>query len=111
MSERLRLGILGTGNIAHQFCAGISKSERLELAAVGSRSIITAQRFARAHNIHKSHESYEALLSDRDVDAIYLSLPNSLHHEWTIKALNAGKHVLCEKPLAVTAREGEEMFA
>jgi predicted dehydrogenase len=111
MSRRLRFGILGTGNIARQFCTGVGGAARVELAAVGSRTQKAAQAFAQSFNISRIHASYDELLNDRDIDAIYISLPNSLHHEWTLKALQAGKHVLCEKPLAVTAREGEEMFA
>src|SRR5687767_8487331 len=110
MSRRLKLGIMGTGNIAGQFCMGTLASPRIQLAAVGSRSTEAARAFAERFDIPGAHGSYDALLSARDVDAIYLSLPNSMHHEWTIKALRAGRHVLCEKPLAVTSAEAEEMF-
>ncbi|MEA2734171.1 MAG: D-xylose 1-dehydrogenase D-xylono,5-lactone-forming [Humisphaera sp.] len=110
--RRLRWGILGTGNIARQFADGVLKSaRRSDLAAVGSRSGDTARQFAQPRKIAGAHGSYEALLADPTVDAIYNSLPNSLHHEWTIKALRAGKHVLCEKPFALTHSEAEEMFA
>lgn len=110
MSDRLRWGILGTGNIARQFCVGLAAGRRSELAAVGSRSPDSAATFAATHKIPAAHGSYDALLADRSVDAIYVSLPNTLHHEWTIKALRAGKHVLCEKPFSVTVAEAEEMF-
>src|SRR5687768_10040113 len=101
---------MGTGNIAGQFCTGTTTSPRIQLASVGSRSMDAARAFAERFRIPHAHGSYDALLADRDVDAIYLSLPNSMHYEWTIKALRAGKHVLCEKPLAVTSAEAQEMF-
>jgi len=110
MPERLRWGILGTGNIARQFCAGVAASTRSSLSAVGSRSNESAAAFARTHHVAAVHGSYESLLADPQVDAIYNSLPNSLHHRWTIAALEAGKHVLCEKPFAVHTGEAEEMF-
>jgi predicted dehydrogenase len=110
MSQRLRWGILGTGNIARQFAAGVSSARRSALAAVGSRSVETAANFARANAIPAAHGSYEALLADPQVDAVYNSLPNNLHHRWTIAALEAGKHVLCEKPFAVDTAESMEMF-
>jgi predicted dehydrogenase len=112
MTDRLGWGILGTGNIARQFAAGLSGSARGSLAFVGSRSRASAETFARAlagiENI--SIGSYEELLATPDVDAVYVSLPNKLHHEWTIRALRAGKHVLCEKPFAVNAAQAQEMF-
>jgi xylose dehydrogenase (NAD/NADP) len=110
MARQLSWGILGTGNIARQFCAGVTASERGSIAAVGSRSRDTAEQFAAANGIPRRHASYEALLADGAVEAVYVSLPNAMHHEWTIKALRAGKHVLCEKPLATGAVESEEMF-
>jgi D-xylose 1-dehydrogenase (NADP+, D-xylono-1,5-lactone-forming) len=111
MSERLRWGILGTGNIARQFADGVLKTaQRSQITAVGSRTPEAATAFAQARGIAGMYGSYDALLAATDVDAIYNSLPNSLHHEWTIKALRAGKHVLCEKPFAMTRREAEEMF-
>ena len=122
MNERLRWGILGTGNIARQFADGVLKTAaagsgggsargRSRITAVGSRSAQAAQTFAQAREIPGVHGSYESLLADPNVDAVYNSLPNSLHHAWTIKALRAGKHVLCEKPFAMTRSEAEEMFA
>jgi predicted dehydrogenase len=89
---------------------GVAASKHGELAAVGSRNGETARAFAHAHRIPSAHGNYDALLGDPNVDAIYNSLPNSLHHRWTIAALNAGKHVLCEKPFAVTVDEAAEMF-
>src|SRR5687768_2734767 len=111
VNGQLRWGILGTGNIARQFAGGVLTSKRGLLAAVGSRAGETAREFAERFQIRTAHGSYDELLADRGIDAIYVSLPNSMHHEWTIKALRAGKHVLCEKPLAANARQSDEMFA
>jgi len=106
----LRWGILGTGNIANQFAAGVAASRRGRVVAVGSRATASADAFARPREIAAAHGSYDALVRDSSVDAVYNSLPNSMHHEWTIKALRAGKHVLCEKPFASHAAEAREMF-
>src|SRR5437870_1371032 len=111
MSSELRWGILGTGNIARQFAAGLKTARRGRAVAVGSRQMQTAKEFAVAWDVPLSHGTYDALLADPSVDAIYNSLPNSMHHEWTIKALRAGKHVLCEKPMASNAAQTREMFA
>ncbi|MDB5298031.1 MAG: Oxidoreductase [Phycisphaerales bacterium] len=110
MADRLRWGILGTGNIARQFSAGVAASRRGALAAVASRQQASADAFAKAFQIPVALGDYAALLARADVDAVYVSLPNSLHHAWTIAALKAGKHVLCEKPFAVTPAEADEMF-
>src|SRR5438132_3344147 len=110
MADRLRWGILGTGNIARQFAEGVATAQRSSLAAVGSRTSENAGIFAKNYQIPSAHDSYDALLVDPTVDAIYNSLPNNLHHEWTIRALQAGKHVLCEKPFSMNAAEAQEMF-
>ena len=110
MTDRLAWGILGTGNIARQFAVGVNASRRGRLAAVGSRTMEKAGQFAAAHRIATSHGSYQALLDDPQVQAVYNSLPNNLHHDWTIQALRAGKHVLCEKPFAVNLGQAREMF-
>ncbi|MDB5357989.1 MAG: Oxidoreductase [Phycisphaerales bacterium] len=110
MTTTLRWGILGTGNIARQFAASFGSARRGVLAAVGSRQSLSAQSFAQAHRIPAAFGSYEQVLHAKDVDAIYVSLPNSMHREWTIRALQAGKHVLCEKPIANNAAEAQEMF-
>lgn len=110
MSKVLRWGILGTGNIARQFCADLRGSTRGQVAAVGSRKLETARTFASTHSIPEAVGGYAELLQRADVDAVYLSLPNSMHHEWTLAALRAGKHVLCEKPLTSGMAEAEEMF-
>ncbi|HUB24518.1 MAG TPA: Gfo/Idh/MocA family oxidoreductase [Tepidisphaeraceae bacterium] len=108
--DKLRWGILGTGNIARQFAAGLRASQRGELISVASRARETGHAFAMEYRARTLWLGYENLVKDPDVDAVYVSLPNSMHHEWTIAALKAGKHVLCEKPLATNAREAEEMF-
>ncbi len=81
----------------------------IEVTAIAARDPKRAQAFARRHRIPHVHENYEALLADPDIDAIYNPLPNSLHAEWTIRAMRTGKHVLCEKPFAANAREAQEM--
>jgi predicted dehydrogenase len=108
--HRLAWGILGTGNIARQFATGVNASGRGRLAAVASRTSDKAQAFGQVHHIPRAYGSYQQLLDDPSVQAIYNSLPNNLHHEWTIKALRAGKHVLCEKPFAISLAQAIEMF-
>jgi len=109
--SRLRFGIMSTGNIARQFIEGINGgATRAVAAAVGSRTIDSAKAFADQYGIATAHGSYDALLADPGVDAIYNALPNSYHKEWTLKALAAGKHVLCEKPMGMDAAEVREMF-
>ena len=107
---QLRWGILGTGNIARQFAAGVRTARRSVITAVGSRTVDAANQFAQANQIRNAVGSYKDLINRDDVDAIYLSLPNSMHHEWTIAALRAGKHVLCEKPFAINHAQSQEMF-
>ena len=106
----LRIGILGAANIARQFARDASPSPAIEILAVASRKAETAAAFAAATGIPHHHASYEALLADGRIDAIYLPLPNSMHAEWAIKAAAAGKHVLCEKPLALGLNEARAMF-
>jgi predicted dehydrogenase len=88
----------------------VRASQRGTLAAVASRSAESAAAFAAAHQVGKAYGAYAQLLEDDIVDAVYVSLPNSLHHEWTVLALQAGKHVLCEKPFASNAAQSEQMF-
>ncbi|HEY6014287.1 MAG TPA: Gfo/Idh/MocA family oxidoreductase [Candidatus Limnocylindrales bacterium] len=96
--EPVRWGILGTGGITRSLLRGARRSDAVEVVAVGSRTPDRASEYAREHGIARAHGSYEALLAAPDVEAVYISLPNSLHHPWTMQALRAGKHVLCEKP-------------
>jgi predicted dehydrogenase len=109
MAQVIRWGILGTGNIARQFAEGLATARRGVMAAVGSRTAEAAEMFARTYHISEAHGSYEGLVTDPGIDAVYVSLPNSMHHEWTIRSIAAGKHVLCEKPLAANLAEAEEM--
>ena len=111
MSKPLRIGVLGAANIARSFTSGVRPSSRVEVAAVASRDLAKAQAFAAECGIARALGSYESLLADPAIDAIYNPLPNSLHAEWSIKALEAGKHVLCEKPLAMSADEVRAMVA
>jgi predicted dehydrogenase len=106
----LRWGILSTSNIARtKVVPGMHKAARCEVVAVGSRNGDQARAFAEALGIARAHDSYEALLADPDVDAVYIPVPNHMHREWTIAAARAGKHVLCEKPLALTSADAEQM--
>jgi predicted dehydrogenase len=111
----LRIGILGCGNIAAQFADDASTCQRARVVACGSRSRATAETFAALHGPPagdlRPHGSYDALLADPEVEAVYLTLPNTLHRTWTERALAAGKHVLCEKPMALTSADAEAMFA
>jgi D-xylose 1-dehydrogenase (NADP+, D-xylono-1,5-lactone-forming) len=106
----MRIGILSTANIARSFVSGVRSSKRVTVAAVASRDLGKARQFAQENAVPRHFGSYESLLADEAIDAIYNPLPNSLHAEWSIRALRAGKHVLCEKPLAATAREARAMF-
>jgi predicted dehydrogenase len=106
----VRLGLLSTARINRAILAGAAETDRVEVVAVGSRDAALAQAYAAEHGIGTAHGSYEALLADPDVDAVYISLPNGMHHEWTMHALEAGKHVLCEKPYTRRPAEVEEAF-
>ena len=103
MTKPLRWGILATGKIAGVFARGVAGSRTGRLVAVGSRSTDSARRFAGEHGIapERAHGSYEALLADPEVDAVYISTPHPQHEEWAVKAAAAGKHILCEKPLTL----------
>jgi predicted dehydrogenase/aryl-alcohol dehydrogenase-like predicted oxidoreductase len=105
MARHLRWGIIGTGAIAHTFARGVQHSKAGKLVAVGSRRQQSADAFAKEFNLTRAHGSYEALLADAQVDAVYVSTPHPLHAEWAIKTAEADKHVLCEKPLAVNYAE------
>ena len=99
--ERLRWGLLSTARINRLIIPAIRASARSELTTVASRDATKALAYASEWQIPRVHQSYEALLDDPEVDVIYIGLPNSLHVEWTVRALDAGKHVLCEKPMAL----------
>src|SRR5262245_36885080 len=95
----LNWGILAAGNIAKAFARGIAQSKTGKLLAVGSRSQEKAESFAGEFNVPRAYGSYEALLADPEVQAVYISTPHPQHCEWAIKAAEAKKHVLCEKPI------------
>ncbi len=104
-SKVLNWGLLSTARINRALIPPLRESKRNRLAAVASRSKDSADRYAREWKIPQAYGSYEELLADPEIDVIYNSLPNHLHAEWTIKAVEAGKHVLCEKPLALSVEE------
>jgi predicted dehydrogenase len=106
----LRIGVLGAANIARLFIAGVRPSRKVSVVAVAARDAGRAQRFADETGVARVVPTYDALLADPAIDAIYNPLPNSLHAEWSIRALDAGKHVLCEKPLATSGGEARAMF-
>ena len=106
----MRLGLLSTAKINGAILGGAKGTDRVDVVAVASRDEAKARAYAAEHGLERSHGSYEALLDDPEVDAVYISLPNGLHHEWTMRALAAGKHVLCEKPYSRRPAEVEEAF-
>jgi predicted dehydrogenase len=110
MIQRIRWGILGTGDINRKLLRGARLSTEVEVVAVASRDPERAAAFAQEHGIPRSFGSYEAMLADPRIDAVYISVPNSLHHPWTMTALAAGKHVLCEKPYTRRPAEVTEAF-
>ena len=106
----LRIGVLGAANIAPSALIKPAENDaEVVVAAVAARDVGRAQDFAAKHGIARAHESYEALIADPDLDAVYNPLPNGLHGRWTRAALAAGKHVLCEKPLTANAAEAREI--
>lgn len=108
--SKLRWGILGTGAIAHKFARGVLRSETGELAAVASRTESKAHEFAKLYQMPQAHGSYEALLADPTVDIVYIATPHPQHREWTIRAAQAKKHILCEKPIGLHHDEAVEML-
>jgi xylose dehydrogenase (NAD/NADP) len=111
MPEPVRWGIVSTAHINRKVIPGAKASDRVDLIAVASRTQERADAYASEWEIPRAHGSYEALLADPEIEAVYISLPNTLHCEWSIKALEAGKHVLCEKPLSRHPGEVEAAFA
>lgn len=105
-----RFGIISTAHINRLLIPGAHASDKVELIAVASRDQSRAEAYARDWDIERAYGSYDALLADPDVEAVYISLPNTMHCEWSIRALEAGKHVLCEKPLSRHPEEVEEAF-
>ena len=107
----IRWGLLSTASINDALLVALPRAARSELVGVASRSDEKAASYARKHGISKAYRSYEALLADSEIDAVYIPLPNSMHGEWTIKAAQAGKHVLCEKPLVISLEEFDAVEA
>ena len=109
--SKVKWGILGTANIARWAAIpGMQQAEHSELYAIAGRSAEKAAHFAESFGFGKSYGSYDELISDPEVQAVYIPLPNDLHLKWVLAALKAGKHVLCEKPLALNAGDAKEMF-
>ena len=106
-SRRVRLGIIGTGSILDRFLPGARRSSSIDVIAIASRDSDRALAAAAARSIPRSFGSYDDLLADRDVDAVYICLPNSMHHSWSMRSLAAGKHVLAEKPYSTSVVEVE----
>jgi xylose dehydrogenase (NAD/NADP) len=111
MPKKLRWGVIGTGRIADQLVRAWELSNTNELAAIASRDNAKAQEWANKNHAVHAFDSYEKMLASDVIDAVYIPLPNGLHKEWTVKAAQAGKHVLCEKPLADNAAQVEEIIA
>lgn len=107
----IRWGILSTANINRRLIPAIRASRRGELVAIASRTQEKAEEYANIWEIPRAFGSYQEMLESDTVDAVYISLPNHLHPEWTIKALNVGLHVLCEKPFALTVEEVDQMIS
>jgi predicted dehydrogenase len=105
----MRLGIISTADINRKVIPGAHASEKVELVAVASRDEARAEAYAKAWRV-RTYGSYEALLDDPGIDAVYISLPNSLHREWSIRSLEAGKHVICEKPFSRRPEDVEAAF-
>jgi predicted dehydrogenase len=107
--RRLRWGLLGTARINERLIPVLRQSPRCDLLAVASRSRDRADRYATAWHIPRAHGSYEDLLADPEIDVVYVGLPNALHVPWSLKAVEAGKHVLCEKPIALRAADVDRL--
>src|SRR6267143_6382985 len=110
MALAVKWGIMSTANINRKVIPGAHASPKVELVAVASRDKARADEYAKTWEIPRAYGSYDALLANPEVEAVYISLPNSMHCEWAIKALEAGKHVLCEKPLSRHVSEVEAAF-
>lgn len=109
--KKIQWGVLGTADIARgQTIPGMQRAENCALYAIAGRSLEKARQFQADFGFEKAYGSYDELLADPQVEAVYIPLPNDLHREWAIRALNAKKHVLCEKPLAVSEAQAAEMF-
>jgi predicted dehydrogenase len=107
----VRIGVLGTARVVpYGLLAPAKETQGVEVTAIASRTREKAEEFATRHGIQRRFGSYEALLESKDIDAVYIALPTALHYEWGRRALEAGKHVLCEKPLAENAHQAQSLF-
>ena len=107
--EKLSWGVMGTARIVRKVIPALQAAKNSEVVGIASRTEAKAREYADKHGLAEAFGGYDALLASPDIDAVYIPLPNTLHREWTLQALRAGKHVLCEKPLAVTAAECGEI--
>jgi D-xylose 1-dehydrogenase (NADP+, D-xylono-1,5-lactone-forming) len=110
MNSAVKWGIVSTADINRKVIPGAHASDKIDLVAIASRETARAEAYAREWEIPRAYGSYEELLADPEIEAVYISLPNTLHVEWSIKALEAGKHVLCEKPFTRHPEEADEAF-
>jgi predicted dehydrogenase len=110
MADPVNWGIISTADINRKVIPGLRASEKADLVAVASRDQTRADEYAQLWEIPRAFGSYEALLADPEIEAVYVSLPNTMHVEWSIKALEAGKHVLCEKPLTRHPKQAKKAF-
>lgn len=109
--RKIKWGVLGTAFICERSTfPGMLSADNCEMFAIAGRNMEKAEDFQKKYGFAKAYGSYEELLADPEVEAVYIPLPNTLHYEWTIKALQSKKHVLCEKPIAPTAKQAQEMF-
>lgn len=109
-NQKIKWGIIGLGNIAHQFAADLLLVEDAELLAVASRDILKAEEFGAKFNAMRMYNSYDLLFEDKEIDVVYIATPHDSHAELSIKALESGKHVLCEKPTALSYKDAELMI-
>jgi predicted dehydrogenase len=111
VADAVRWGIISTADINRKVIPGAHASPKVDLVGVASRDQARAEDYAKTWDIPRAYGSYEALLADPEIEAVYISLPNTMHCEWSIKSVEAGKHVLCEKPMTRKTNEVEEAFA
>ncbi len=109
--QGLRFGILGTARIAEKVAAAIQAADGASLDVIASRDADRAREWAHGHQVPRSVGDYRRVIDDPEIDAVYIPLPNSMHHAWTLAAAEAGKHVLCEKPLGINAQQARDMAA
>lgn len=111
MKKIIKWGILGTSYISEVIAKAIQESQTSQLVAIGSRSVTTAKVFSNKFSIPNAYDDYQKLLNDKDIDAIYIGLPNHLHKEWIIRCAKAGKNILCEKPFVTSIEDAQEVIS